>query len=291
MSKYQPLYSSIWSDDKFENYSSNKKLLFIFLLTNQFVEKSGIYKISIRQICFYTGLTNDVINDVINELINEGKIQYDFDNSVIFVKKLFHYQRGVIKNENILLLTIKRNYELVKTSFWDSFFDTYSNESIITKIKDLLINESLMAHQLYINKNKNKNKGKGKSKNKNTNNKEEIIIKEEETINLIESQFQELWKFYQPIKTKNGYTAKGNKEKARSAFKKALNKHSFEKIMKALENYLKYCSENGRFTKNVSTWLNESDFEQEEESFIIPTVKNDKPQFNYQSIMEEFENE
>ena len=63
-----------------------------------------------------------------------------------------------IKNENILLLTLKRNYELVKTEFWNEFFDRYSGDSLASKINDLLIDGSLMAHQLYINNNNNKDK-------------------------------------------------------------------------------------------------------------------------------------
>ena len=158
MSKYKPLYSSIWTDNQFENYSSEKKLVYIFLLTNQYVEKSGIYKVSVRQIAFNTSVTNDLINDIINDLINEGKIQYDFKEGIIFIKNLFKYQKGMIKNENILLLTLKRNYELVKTEFWNEFFDRYSEDSLASKINDLLIDGSLMAHQLYINNNKDKDK-------------------------------------------------------------------------------------------------------------------------------------
>lgn len=158
MSKYKPLYSSIWTDNQFENYSPEKKLVYIFLLTNQYVEKSGIYKVSVRQIAFNTSVTNDIINNIINELINEGKIQYDFKEGVIFIKNLFKYQKGMIKNENILLLTLKRNYELVKTEFWNEFFDRYSEDSLASKINDLLIDGSLMAHQLYINNNNNKDK-------------------------------------------------------------------------------------------------------------------------------------
>jgi hypothetical protein len=161
MSKYKPLYSSIWTDNQFENYSPEKKLVYIFLLTNQYVEKSGIYKVSVRQIAFNTSITNDLINDIINELINEGKIQYDFKEGVIFIKNLFKYQKGMIKNENILLLTLKRNYELIKTEFWNEFFDRYSEDSLASKINDLLIDGSLMAHQLYINNNKDKNINKG----------------------------------------------------------------------------------------------------------------------------------
>lgn len=237
MSKYKPLYSSIWTDNHFENYSPEKKLIYIFLLTNQYVEKSGIYKISIRQISFNTGVINDIINDVINELINEGKIQYDFKEGIIFIKNLFKYQKGMIKNENILLLTIKRNYELIKTEFWNEFFDVYSNDSLASKINDLLIDGSLMAHQLYINKDINKNK----NKNKNDNNVESKLELE------LESQFESFW---------NLYDYKKAKPKAKLVFKSSLKKDSFENIIEGLNKYLKTRGSDRQYWKHPTTWLN-----------------------------------
>ena len=46
MSKYKPLYSNLWNDPDFENFTVEQKLIFIFLITNSGVEKSGIYKIT-----------------------------------------------------------------------------------------------------------------------------------------------------------------------------------------------------------------------------------------------------
>ena len=281
MSKYKPLYSSIWTDNQFENYSPEKKLVYIFLLTNQYVEKSGIYKVSVRQIAFNTSITNELINDIINELINEGKIQYDFKEGVIFIKNLFKYQKGMIKNENILLLTLKRNYELVKTEFWNEFFDRYSEDSLASKINDLLIDGSLMAHQLYINNNNNKDKNINKG-GVGENPKTVKTSKSE-----LQSQFESFWQSYIPVKTKDGFVKKGSREKAVSAFVKALKKASFEKIMAALESYLIYCQQNNRFTKNAVSWLNEGDFEITDETCIV-TKKLTRGEETLKTIFEPF---
>ena len=166
MSKYSPLYNSIWNDNQFEEYSPEKKLLFIFLSNNQEVNKSGIYKITIRQIQFYTGIDKKLINDFINELINEQKLKYDFDKGIIFIKNVYKYQKGMIKNQNIMLLSIKRQYELVTTDFWEDFLEIYKEDKTIKFFINEVINGSLIDHQLYINKDINKDKDISKDINK-----------------------------------------------------------------------------------------------------------------------------
>jgi len=103
MSKYKPLYSNLWNDPDFEKYTPQEKLIYIFLITNQAVEKSGIYKITIKQISFYTDCNKSIINDFINKLINDNKIKYDFEKGVIFIKNVFKFQKGMIKNKSVTI--------------------------------------------------------------------------------------------------------------------------------------------------------------------------------------------
>ena len=150
MSKYKPLYSNLWNDPDFENFTVEQKLIFIFLITNSGVEKSGIYKITVKQISFYTDTQKEVINEFINKLINLGKIKYDFENGIIFIKNVFKFQKGMIKNKKIMFICLLKNYQMVKTEFWQEFFSLYSNDEIINEfinenidkeIKDLIINK------------------------------------------------------------------------------------------------------------------------------------------------------
>ena len=166
MSNYKPLYDSIWSDVDFQEYTVSKKLLYIYLITNKFTEKSGIYKITVRQMSFDTGIEKDLINDLINEFINDGKLKYDAKNGIMFVKNIYKFHKGLIKNKNILLLTLKRSYELINTDFWQDLFDLYPNDETLKIFINEVINGSLMAHQLYINTSKNKGKSKSSNKSK-----------------------------------------------------------------------------------------------------------------------------
>lgn len=116
--------------------------------------------------------------------------------------------------------------------------------------------------------------------------KETETEKETEKKILLESQFESFWEFYIPVKTKDGFVKKGSREKAETAFTKALKRTSFEKIMAALESYLIYCQQNNRFTKNASSWLNEGDFEITNETCIIAKQPKAKDQLNL--IREDF---
>ena len=106
-------------------------------------------------------------------------------------------------------------------------------------------------------------------------------------------QFENFWQAYIPVRTKDGFIQKGSKQKAEVAFNKAIKKNSFDKIMQALESYLRYCSENQRFTKNVVTWLNDANFEEIETTVIIAEkhmqTKNTNNTFN--NLMEKYDNE
>lgn len=276
MSKYMPLYSDIWDDCDFENYSAHKKLVYIFLTTNKKVEKSGIYKISIRQIAFHTNLTDDLINEIINELIDENKVGYDFEKSVIFIKNLFKYHKGIIKNKNILYLTMKRNYELVSTDFWNEFFQIYKEDKHIKFFIDEIINGSLMNHQLYININKNNNinnkqgNSNSRSRNLDSDQQEEKQGKEKMSI---EKDFDDFWKSYLPIETKDKKSCKGYKEPARAAYIRARQQYDKDLIYGGAGRYLLNCRNNGIWSCHVSTFLEEKRFLDDYNEQTIKAVK------------------
>jgi hypothetical protein len=170
MSNYKPLYSKIWSDDDFGEYFPEEKLLYIYLLTNSHVEKSGIYKINIRQMAFETGIASTDIKTFLLSFVKQNKIKYDFENKIIFIPNLFKFNKGTVKNPNVLVKTMRTNYNFTKCSFWKDFFKIYQDddvvkyllESINKKIDDKNINfknfidGSLMNHQTS-NSNSNSN--------------------------------------------------------------------------------------------------------------------------------------
>jgi len=251
MSLYNPIYQAIWSDSHFEEYSAEKKLVFIFLLTNQFTNKSGIYKISLRQISFSTNLERNIINEFINELINESKIRYDFDKSIIFIKNFYKYQKGMIKNSKVMLATLEKNYNLTNTVFWDEFFDIYKNDKTINYLINETINKPLMIHQSSINKDNNISINKDKDINK-----EDDREKKSKEFTELKKNFTIIYKLFN--KEKNIKVIPFDKLKVR--FQNCLAEISFEELQANVLNYLDYLKvANWRKKKDFAAWINSSE--------------------------------
>jgi len=98
-------------------------------------------------------------------------------------------------------------------------------------------------------------------KDKDSDNKKHISNKPntKEIHAVFENDFEELWQHYTPVVVSNGnFTNKGSKQDALKSYKKARAKFSHQAIMDCLEQYLKECQNNNRFTKNVASWLNQT---------------------------------
>lgn len=259
MSKYKPFYSSLWSDPHFESYSIEKKLLFVFLITNNAVEKSGIYKLTIKQISFYTDISKKLIEQFLNDFINEGKIQYNFDAGIIFIKNVFKFQKGMIKNKKIMFISLLKNYDMIKTDFWYEFFEIYKNDEVINEFINDAINKNI--NDFIINKKTHPSKQKHTTKNAST--------KEN-------PQFEDFWKKYTPLTTRDGTCVpKGDKQKAKKSFEKALKETTFEKLLECLESYLTNCKKNNILTKHAVSWLNSKPWTYELEK-NVPIYCDDK---------------
>ena len=70
MAETRMVKTKIWSDDWFSELSVDGKLLNIFLLTNKSTHICGYYKISIKEIMFFTGLTQKRIEAAFVEIID-----------------------------------------------------------------------------------------------------------------------------------------------------------------------------------------------------------------------------
>ena len=80
--KTRILHTKIWHDNKFAEFSINGKLLFLFLISNEYVGLTGVYEISDRMISFYTGLTVDQITEAKKEFGDS----FIFDDGWVVIK-------------------------------------------------------------------------------------------------------------------------------------------------------------------------------------------------------------
>lgn len=147
MSKYQPVFVNIWNDVRFTSYSPEKKLLFLYLITNPMTELSGIYPISAKQIFCSTDIEIDNVNNLLRNFDSEV-LEYDFEKGMVFVKKYYQYNRGKIGNplivNKMLVSNMHTNFHL---RFWLEFGEIYQEEL-----------ETLEEKVIYLVKKKNLNK-------------------------------------------------------------------------------------------------------------------------------------
>ena len=109
--------TKFWDDTYIITLSSNKKLLFIYLITSGLNNVCGIYEISIKRICFDTDLEKTPIEEILAKFSEDDKIYYI--DGWIYIK---NFQKHQTYNENM------------KIGVKKCIFNTPNN--ILTKIRE-----------------------------------------------------------------------------------------------------------------------------------------------------------
>lgn len=141
MGNYNPIYKALWTSQKFNQLNTTEKLVYLYLLTNEKTQQSGIYSILIKQIACDCELELTEVEQALDKMSELGMIKYWKDTGLLFIHKFFKYSKGMIKSPKNLDGTLKRQRELLKNvEVWELFDTEFENELS-------LINEALMKHQ------------------------------------------------------------------------------------------------------------------------------------------------
>jgi hypothetical protein len=89
MAKLRSVSTAFWSDPFIEELTPSEKLLYIYFITNEKTNMLGIYEVSIKKICFETGLTKEIVLKAFETFRLSGKIKYD-SNFIILVNFIKH---------------------------------------------------------------------------------------------------------------------------------------------------------------------------------------------------------
>lgn len=89
MAKLRSVSTAFWSDPFIEELSPSEKLLYIYFITNEKTNMLGIYEVSMKKICFETGLSKDVVQKAFDTFKTSGKIKYE-NNFIILVNFIKH---------------------------------------------------------------------------------------------------------------------------------------------------------------------------------------------------------
>ena len=76
MAKYRPIKTCLWDDDYVLSLKTDEKLLFLYLITNNYTTLCGIYALSIRYTEMATGIPSKRILDILKKLENDNKAIY-----------------------------------------------------------------------------------------------------------------------------------------------------------------------------------------------------------------------
>ena len=91
MAEYRQIHNQIWKDSWFLELESDRKLLFIYLFSNERSALSGIYELPMAVIAFETKLPVKTIEESLRYFAACGKVAYDFETAYVWVYKLLHY--------------------------------------------------------------------------------------------------------------------------------------------------------------------------------------------------------
>lgn len=121
MARYRPIYTKIWKDPRVQELNADDKLLFIYLLTNELLNESGVYPITSKTIANETGLKQEGVDKGLTRGL-KGFIEYDSKNQVVWVKNFFKYQP---KSPN-MLKSVQNDIKHIKSKVMDNFIKHYN---------------------------------------------------------------------------------------------------------------------------------------------------------------------
>lgn len=141
MSKYNPLYNTIWTSNKFIKLTLKEKFIFLYLLTNERITQTGIYTIAPKHIACDTEINLQEVDSILETLEANKLIKFWHEDNLIFIIDNFKFARNTIRNALILTKTIEAQKNLHKNEeLWQLFEDKYHAELEV-------INQALMNQQ------------------------------------------------------------------------------------------------------------------------------------------------
>ncbi len=141
MGNYYPVYKSIWTSSCFDKLGNNGKLIYLYLLTNNFTTQMGICRVKPSYIATDCSIDEIEVVKILKEMHKLNIIRLWQDENLIFIHKFFRYTKGTIKSPITLSKTMLRERELLnKPDLWVLFTAEFNKElyEIVIALEDLL---------------------------------------------------------------------------------------------------------------------------------------------------------
>lgn len=90
MAKQRFVNTKFWSDGYMGELDPSEKLLFLYAITNQYTNITGIYEVRLKQVSLDTGLSVDMVEKIIGRFERDDKLYYK--DGWIIVKNFLKHQ-------------------------------------------------------------------------------------------------------------------------------------------------------------------------------------------------------
>lgn len=115
----------VWTDEKLESLSFVQKALFLYLITNERSHFCGLYRLPMSAVEEGTGLPAEEIAETFSLLQKIGRIIYDNDNKVIWIKNMEKRQSGRGGRPDFVLRGIFKQLREVDSPLAAMFLEYY----------------------------------------------------------------------------------------------------------------------------------------------------------------------
>jgi hypothetical protein len=128
MAIFRKVHTSFWSDSFISDLDNDKKLFYIYLMTNERTRQCGVYEITKKQIAFDLGYSIDKVSILLKYFISKGKIRYNDDTKELALGNWLKYNGSTSPK---VQSCINKEFSLVKDTLLIEYvksMDTYSQE-------------------------------------------------------------------------------------------------------------------------------------------------------------------
>jgi len=94
MAIFRKVHTSIWGDGWFSDLEKDKKLFYLYLLTNEKTKQCGVYELTKKQISFDTGYNIDRVSILLKYFIDIDKIMYNEETKEIALRNWLKYNQS-----------------------------------------------------------------------------------------------------------------------------------------------------------------------------------------------------
>jgi hypothetical protein len=91
MAIFRKIHTSFWSDSFVSELDKDKKLFYLYLLTNERTKQCGIYEITKKQISYDTGYSIDTVSKLLEHFKKLDKIRYNESTNELAIRNWLKY--------------------------------------------------------------------------------------------------------------------------------------------------------------------------------------------------------